>query len=58
MSFYFDIEDKRRILAKKLRKNNLKKLIADFLEPKYISMFGKVLWFAYKSSDKLEKVAK
>lgn len=58
ISFRLDIENRRRISALKSRKDKLKKLIAYFSKPKHISIFGRLLWFAYRSSDKLKKVAK
>lgn len=58
MSFYLDVENRRRILAKKSKEDKFKKPKASFLEPKYISIFGKPLWFIYRSPDKLEKMAK
>lgn len=42
MLFYFDIKNKKRILVKKSKKNELKKRIASFSEPKYLLIFGKL----------------
>ncbi len=58
VSFRLDVEDRRRMLAKKSREDELKKPMAGFSEPKHISMFGRPLWFAYEGPDKLEEVAK
>lgn len=58
MLFRLDVEDRRRMLAKKSREDELKKPMAGFLEPKYISIFGRPLWFVYGGLDKLEEVAK
>lgn len=46
------------MLAKKSKKDKLKKPMAGFLESKYISMFCRPLWFAYEGLDKLEEVVK
>lgn len=56
--FHLDVEDKKRLLAPKSRKDKLKKLMTCFSESKHISMFSKPVWFAYRSPNKLEKVAK
>lgn len=45
-------------MATKSKEDELKKPVTGFSEYKYISMFGRLLWFAYESPDKLEKVAK
>ena len=58
MLFCHDNKDKMRILAKKPRKNKLKKSIADFSKPKEIFIFTRPFWFTYRGPDKLEKVAK
>lgn len=42
----------------KLKEDKLKRLMTYFSEPKYISMFGQLLWFIYKGPDTLEKMAK
>lgn len=56
--FCLNVKDKKKILAKKLREDKLKKLTEGFLEYKYILIFDKLFWFAYKSLDKLKEVAK
>lgn len=58
MSFRLDVKDRRKILAPKSRKDKFKKPMAPFLESKHISIFGRPLWFVYKSSNKLKEVVK
>lgn len=58
MLFCLDVKDKKRMLAPKLKEDELKKLMAHFLESKHISIFGRPLWFVYRSPDKFEEVAK
>lgn len=58
MSFWLDVENKKRMLDSNLRKKELSKLIESFLKLEYMSMLGKLLWFAYESSRRLEKIAK
>ena len=47
MLFCLNIEDKKKMLAKKSKKNKFKKPMAGLSESKHISIFGKLLWFAY-----------
>ena len=56
--FFLDVKDRRKILAKKSKKDKFKKLMASFSKPKYTSMFSKLLRFAYRGHNKLKKVAK
>ena len=58
VSFYLNVENKKKMLANKSKENKLKKPMAGFSDIKYISIFGKPLWFAYWDPDKLKKVAK
>lgn len=48
------MKDKEGILVKKSKIERLNKQIANFLKPKYISIFGKLFWFIYKSLDILQ----
>lgn len=58
MLFCLDVEDRKRILALKSREDKFKKLMAPFLQLKYISIFGRPFCFIYGGSDILEEVAK
>lgn len=46
------------MLDPNLRKKKLNKPIKGFLKLEYMSMFSKLLWFIYKSPERLKKVAK
>lgn len=58
MLFCYDIQDRKKILAKKSKEDKPQKAMASFSKLKYILMFGKPLCFIYKSPDKFEEVAK
>lgn len=58
MLFWLDFEVRKKILDLKVRKNGLNKLRKDFSKFKHILIFGKSLWFIYKSCKNFEKVAK
>lgn len=58
MLFWLDIKDRKKILDLNLRKKELNKLIKSFSKLKHILMFGKSLWFVYKSLERLEKMVK
>ena len=55
--FWLDVEDRKRMLVKKLKTEELSKRMADFSKSKHISMFGRPLWFAYEGPDTLLQVA-
>lgn len=56
--FQLDVEDKKKILNSKLKKKELNKLIENFLNLEYISIFGKPLQFTYKALERFKKVVK
>lgn len=58
MLFRLDVENRKKMLVPKLRKNEFNKLIAIFSKHKYMSIFGRASWFLYGGLDKLGEVAK
>ena len=58
MLFRLDIENSRKMMAKKLGENKLKNSMVDFSKLKHILIFSKLLWFANEDLDILTEVAK
>lgn len=57
MSFRLDLEDRKRMLVKESKAEELSKRMADFSKPKHFSMIGRPLWLAFEGPDTLQQVA-
>ncbi|KAI9781067.1 MAG: hypothetical protein M1839_006344 [Geoglossum umbratile] len=58
VAFRLDVEDRRRWRDPKTRAIELAKPMAEFASPEHMAMFGRPLWMAYDTPEKMYVVAK